>query len=116
MIDDSKTVDEIRAKLESVRTAYLRGGVIIGFVCWLMWIPVAVAIGFDMVVLYPNSLIPSLVVGVIGFGASVWNYYRVLGLDSKTHESTKQVLSGRSLNAAFNTLPSTRSTKSNKPR
>ena len=57
-IDYSKSVVDIRSKLDSLRSGYLRAGIIIGFVWWLMWIPVAVAIGFDAV-LHPNSLLNS---------------------------------------------------------
>ena len=52
-IDYSKSVVDIRSKLDSLRSGYLRAGVIIGFVWWLMWIPVAVALGFDAV-LHPQ--------------------------------------------------------------
>ncbi len=37
-IDYSKSVVDIRSKLDSLRSGYLRAGVIIGFVWWLMWI------------------------------------------------------------------------------
>ncbi len=52
-IDYSKSVVDIRSKLDSLRSGYLRAGVIIGFVWWLMWIPVVVALGFDAV-LHPQ--------------------------------------------------------------
>lgn len=45
-IDYSKSVGEIRSKLGGVRSGYLRAGMIIGFIWWLMWIPVVVAVGF----------------------------------------------------------------------
>ncbi len=100
-IDYSKPVDDIRSKLDSVRSGYLRAGVIIGFVWWLMWIPVLVAVGFDAVVLYPNSLIPSLVVGVVGFGVSVWLYWRVLRSGNTSSESWRRKLSGESIATAY---------------
>ncbi|MDG2222699.1 MAG: serine/threonine-protein kinase [Rubripirellula sp.] len=100
-IDYSKTVDEIRSKLDSVRSGYLRAGVIIGFVWWLMWIPVSVAIGFDAVVLYPNSLIPSLVVGVVGFVISVWLYLRFLNSSETSSDAAKRTFSSKSLQAAY---------------
>ena len=69
-IDYSQSVVDIRSKLDSLRAGYLRAGIIIGFVWWLMWIPVTVAIGFDAV-LYPPSLAVSLAVGILGFVGSV---------------------------------------------
>ena len=65
-IDYSKPVADIRSKLDSVRSGYLRGGIITGFVWWLMWLPVTVALGFDAVVTYRNSFVPSMVIGVVG--------------------------------------------------
>ncbi len=100
-IDYSKPVDEIRKRLDSVRSGYLRAGVLIGFVWWLMWIPVCVAAGFDAVVLYANSLIPSLVVGVVGFVVSVWLYQRVLRSGSASSGSWRTKLSGESIAAAY---------------
>jgi serine/threonine-protein kinase len=99
-IDYSKPVVDIRSKLDSVRSGYLRAGVVIGFVWWLMWIPVTVALGFDDV-LYPPSLIVSLVVGIIGFVASVWLYLRVLRSGSTSAESWRRKLSGESIAAAY---------------
>lgn len=99
-IDYSKPVVDIRSKLDSVRSGYLRSGMIIGFVWWLMWIPVAVAVGFDDV-LHPYSLTVSLVVGTIGFGASIWLYMRVLKSASTSAESWRRRLSGESLAAAY---------------
>ena len=99
-IDYTESVIDIRGKLDSLRTGYLRGGVIIGFVWWLMWIPVAVAVGFDDV-LHPYSLYPSLVVGIIGFVASLWLYLRVLRSDNPRAESSRTKLSGDSIAAAY---------------
>ncbi|WP_246151537.1 serine/threonine-protein kinase [Rubripirellula reticaptiva] len=100
-IDYSKSVDDIRGNLDSVRSAYLRAGVIIGFVWWLMWIPVCVAVGFDQVVLYRNALVPSLVVGVIGFAVSVWLYCRTLNSNSKTSELWRRKFAGESIATAY---------------
>ena len=76
-IDYTKPLIEIRSSLDSLRSDYLRAGVLIGFVWWLMWIPVAVALGAEAILL-PNSLIPSLIVGMIGFTTSLWLYYLAL--------------------------------------
>ena len=99
-IDYSKSVVDIRNKLDSLRSGYLRAGIIIGFVWWLMWIPVAVALGFDAV-LYPYSLYPSLAIGIVGFVVSLWLYWRVLRSVNPSAESWKRKLSGESIAAAY---------------
>lgn len=99
-IDYSKSVVDIRSKLDSLRSGYLRAGVLIGFIWWLMWIPVCVAIGFDAV-LHPYSLIPSLVIGIVGFVVSVWLYWRVLKSNSPNAESWRRKLSGESISSAY---------------
>ena len=99
-IDYSKPVDEIRSKLDSVQSGYLRAGVIIGLVWWLMWIPVCVAVGFDAV-LHPGSLIVSLVVGMIGLFVSLWLYWRLLNSDKPSADSWRRKFSGNSIHAAY---------------
>ncbi len=99
-IDYTKSVVDIRGKLDSLRSGYLRAGVLIGFVWWLMWIPVAVALGFDMV-LHPNSLVASLAVGLIGFVGSCWLYWRALRSSDASAESRRRQLSGKSIAAAY---------------
>lgn len=102
-LDYSKPVDDIRGKLDDVRAAYLRAGVIVGFVWWLMWIPVAVAAGLDAV-LHPNCLVVSLVVGVIGLFVSSWLYWRVLKSKNDSAEKWKRSLSGVSISTAYQAL------------
>ena len=99
-IDYTKPVTEIRARLESVRAGYLRAGNLIGFVWWLMWIPVTVAIGFDAV-LHPYSLVPSLIIGIVGWGVSLWLIRRVSRSDSPSAETWKRKLAGNSIKSAF---------------
>jgi serine/threonine-protein kinase len=99
-IDYSKPVVEIRSKLNSVRSGYLRSAVIIGFVWWLMWIPVTVASGFDMI-LYPRSLVVSLVVGVVGFVLSLWYYWRAIRPSNASAESWRMKLAGESIASAY---------------
>lgn len=114
-IDYSKTVAEIRSKLNSVRSGYLRSGVIIGFIWWLMWIPVAIALGFDQI-LNRRSFIPSILVGVVGFMVSLWLYWRALRsaktpadqsqaeastCESAAVESRRRKLSGSSISTAY---------------
>ena len=103
-IDYSKPIANIRSSLDHVRSAYLRAGVLIGFIWWLMWIPVCVAIGFDAVVIYRNSLVPSLVVGVVGFVVSVWLYWKVLQSTNESAEAWRTKLAGESIAAAYQTL------------
>ncbi len=99
-IDYSKSVVDIRSKLDSLRSGYLRASVITGFIWWLMWIPVAVALGFDAV-LNPNSLILSLVVGIVGLVASLWLYWRALRWENTSAETWKRKLSGKSIAGAY---------------
>ncbi|MDV6030039.1 MAG: serine/threonine protein kinase [Phycisphaera sp. RhM] len=99
-IDYSEPVDQIRNKLEAARNTYLKVGAVIGFPWWLMWIPVTVAIGFDAV-LHPNSLIPSLIIGVIGIVVSYWLYWRVQRSDKPSAEAWRKRLAGNSITNAF---------------
>ncbi len=99
-IDYSKSVVEIRSKLDSLQSGYLSSGIIIGFVWWLMWIPVCVAIGFDAV-LYPNSLVVSLAVGVVGMSVSVWLYRRAMNLKTESGETWRRKFAGESINNAY---------------
>lgn len=98
-IDYSRPVKEIRDRLGSVRKAYLRIGLVIGFPWWLMWLPACVAIGFDAV-MHPYSLYVSLIVGVIGWAASVGLYCWALRTGSPNVESWRRRLAGESLAAA----------------
>ena len=102
-IDFSDSLDEIRTKLGSVRSGYLRAGVIIGFAWWLMWIPVTVALGFDEI-LTANSLYPSLAVGIVGFGVSVWLYIRALRKGNPAAEQWRMRFAGKSINNAYRNL------------
>jgi serine/threonine-protein kinase len=61
---------------------------------------VAVAVGFDDV-LHPYSLIPSLVVGIIGFVVSIWFYLRVLRSGNPSAETWRRRLSGESIASAY---------------
>ncbi len=99
-IDFSKPVEEIRSKLAGVRTAYLRAGVVIGFIWWLMWLPVCVTIGFDAV-MYPSCLYVSLVIGVVGFVVSLWLYWRALRSGDSKSEAWRSKFSGESIANAY---------------
>lgn len=100
-IDYSKPTDVVRDKLHRLQSGYLQAGVIIGFAWWLMWIPACVAVGFDAVVMYRNSLLPSLIVGVVGLIVSVWLYWRAVRAANPTSEAWRRKLSGESIAAAY---------------
>lgn len=100
-IDYSKPVEEIRRRLRLLRSGYLRTGLVIGVVWWLMWIPVTVAFGFDEVVTYRTSFVPSLVFGSLGFLVSSWLYWLALRAANPSSESWKRKLSGSSLANAY---------------
>lgn len=99
-IDYSKPVEDIRSKLDSLLSVYLRAAVIIGFVWWLMWIPVAVALGFDAVLL-PQSLFVSLVVGIVGFIFSFWLHRRLQNSGDASVASWRKKISGECISAAY---------------
>lgn len=98
-IDYTESVVEIREKLERVRAGYMRAGVVIGFSWWLMWIPLAVAVGIDAV-LYPGSLYVSLIVGVVGFVASVFLYNRSINSERASEQKWSRQYCGASLSNA----------------
>jgi len=102
-IDYSRSVDDIRQKLDAVRTAYLLLGHVIGFPWWLMWIPVMVALGFDGI-LHPNSLWISLAIGVVGLVVSEFFYFRLLSPKNESAEKWRMELSGRSIRSAYQSL------------
>lgn len=93
-VDTSQPINEIRERLNAVRSFSLRVGPIIGIAWWLIWIPVVVAAGFDSI-LHPNSLYPSLIVGVIGLVVSCGLYAMAM-----KSEPWRQKLGGRSVTNA----------------
>ncbi|MEO2017241.1 MAG: serine/threonine-protein kinase [Fuerstiella sp.] len=102
-IDYSKPVDNIRSALDSVQDVYLRVGPVIGFAWWLVWIPVGVSLGFD-VVLHPNCLFPALFVGVVGILVSGWLWARVMRSENASGWSLRGKFSGGSIAAAYPAL------------
>lgn len=102
-MDYSQPVGEVRGMLHRVRRAYLMTGPIIGFPWWLMWIPLAVAIGFDAV-MYPSCLWPSLVIGIVGLGVSLGLYLRVLNSHEESAKAWQTSFAGSSLEKAYLTL------------
>ena len=99
-IDYSKPVGQIRGKLDSIRSSYLRRIPAVGFAWWLLWVPFGVAIGFDEV-LHPNSLWPSVGVGVVGSVVSVVLYVMVLKSNKDSAETWRRKLSGGSITNAY---------------
>ncbi len=99
-VDYSKPIAEIRRMLDSLRSGYLRSGLVIGYAWWLMWIPVAVSLGFDQV-LHPNALYPSLGVGVVGLAVSIWLNWLALRPGNPNAESWRTKLSGQSIASAY---------------
>lgn len=99
-IDYSKPVGQIRGKLDSIRSSYLRRIPAVGFAWWLLWVPFGVAIGFDEV-LHPNSLWPSVGVGVVGSVVSVVLYVMVLKSNKDSAETWRRKFSGESITNAY---------------
>ena len=104
-IDDSKPIEDVRHRVDDVKHFYLRFGSIIGFPWWLMWIPFAVTMGFD-VVLHPNSLYPGLIVGAIGLLCCFWLYRKVhqapsSNVNQDKARSFRDAFAGKSLAKAY---------------
>ena len=99
-IDYSRPLPEIRTNLDSLRSGYLRAGVLIGFIWWLMWIPAVVAMGYDEI-LISNSLVPSLIVGMLGFTVSLSLYWLALRPGNPSAELWKKRFSGKSITSAY---------------
>ena len=100
-IDYSKPVEDIHNRLDTVQFVYRRVGHLIGFPWWLMWIPVCVAFGFDAVVMHPNSLYPSLIVGVVGLAVSGILYQRLLNSRNESADKWRMQFSGESIRTAY---------------
>ncbi len=99
-LDFSKSVEQIRDQLDSIRNFYLRFGAFLGFAWWLLWIPLAVAVGFDAVA-HPWSLWISAGVGVVGMVFSMILYRRFLRSENQSAEKWRKLLAGESLRAAY---------------
>ncbi|QEG40878.1 serine/threonine protein kinase [Roseimaritima ulvae] len=102
-IDYSESVQTVRQKLGEARRWYLRLTPLIGFPWWLMWIPVTIAAGFDQV-MHPNSLVPSLIIGVLGMLISLWLYYRMVKPSRDDAEVWQSKFAGSSFRNATSLL------------
>ncbi len=102
-IDYAQPISRVREGLSKVQNAYLINGHVIGFVWWLMWIPLCVSFGFESVLL-PNPLMISLVVGIVGFAACELFFWRTIGSGGQSAESWKTHFCGSSLKEAFQSL------------
>ncbi len=100
-IDYTEPVDRIRRRLDQVKNTYLAFGSVVGFPWWLMWLPVAVAAGFDIVVTEPNALIPSLIAGGIGLVISYWLYLRVQLSGKASAAEWRKRFAGKSITNAY---------------
>ena len=103
-IDYSRELVEVRQKIEAVRTLRLWLGPFLGFAWWLIWLPLSAAAGFDEVVIYRNSLVPSLVVGVVGILVSSILYWRALNGTNESVQKWKLKLASKSVQTAFKEL------------
>ena len=111
-IDYSRPLPQIRTNLDSLRSGYLRAGVLIGFIWWLMWIPAVVALGYDEI-LISKSLVPSLIVGILGFTVSLILYWLALRPSNPSAESWKKRFSGKSITSAYLALDEIERTRIN---
>lgn len=102
-LDRGQSSEQLKHRLQGIRDHYLRAGGVIGFAWWLMWIPLAVAVGLDAVV-YPPALIASVVIGIIGLAISMILYLRVIRSDNPSAEKWTKSLTGESLNKAYAAL------------
>ncbi len=103
-IDYSLELIAIREKIEGVRTLRLWLGPFLGFAWWLIWLPLFAAAGFDEVVTYRNSLVPSLIVGVVGIVVSSILYWRALSGTTESVQKWRLKLASKSVQTALKEL------------
>jgi serine/threonine-protein kinase len=78
----------------------LRFGAFLGFAWWLLWIPLAVAVGVDAVV-YPPALWISASIGIVGLVLSSIAFARFLRSENQSADQWRRTLAGESLRAAY---------------
>ena len=94
-MDYSKPVGQVREMLDRVRKAKPLAAPLVWFPWWLMWVPVAVTLGLD-VVLY-HCLWPALAIGIPGIVISMWIHKRVLESSERSDNKWKKDVVGKSL-------------------
>ena len=102
-VDYSKPVDAVREQIDGIRMFYLRAGSFLGFAWWLLWIPLCVAAGLD-VVAEPVSLAISVGIGLIGLLVSGGAYWKFIHSPNPTAQKWTRALAGESLHAAATAL------------
>ncbi len=102
-LDFSKAVSAVRGKLDGIQKSYLRFGMILGFAWWLLWIPISVVVGFDVVGLPPTLWI-SLGIGGVGLSLSLVVLMVFLRSRHRSVETWSNVLAGTSLRDAYRAL------------
>ncbi len=102
-VDVSKPVEEVRNMLERVHKSYLLGGPLVGFPWWLMWLPVAVSFGAD-IVMHPYCFWVSLAVGLPGFVGSLWIHQRIINAYNNPKTKWQKPFVGGSLAQAHASL------------
>ncbi len=98
-VDYSKPVDAVREQLDGIRLFYLRAGAFLGLSWWLLWIPLCVAVGLD-VVAEPVSLAISVGIGLVGLLVSGGAYWKFIHSRNPTAQKWTKALAGESLRAA----------------
>ncbi len=99
-VEPSRSLDEMRTRVGDARRWYLRTGPLLGFPwCW-MWIPVSIAAGFHPM-MQRRALIPSLVVGIVGFVICWWLNSRVQREGRPNSVQWKTRLAGKCFRDAF---------------
>ncbi|MEO1618954.1 MAG: serine/threonine-protein kinase, partial [Planctomycetota bacterium] len=102
-VDYSLPSDAVREGISGARDLYLRVSLLIGFPWWLMWIPLAIAMGFDAM-MYPGALLPSLAIGIVGWAVSLWIYFRTVNSKHSDLEMRKRNIAGSSFSNALKLL------------
>ena len=102
-MDYTKPVSEIRESLNRVRKARLLTGPVIGLPWWLMWLPVAVAMGFD-VVMHPGCFWISLAVGIPGIAITGMILFWAMNSENAKENPWQKSLAGEGVSQADLTL------------
>lgn len=95
-LDYAAPLANAKEQLSRVRSRYLISGSMLGLAWWLLWVPAAIAMGFDQL-LWPQVLWPSLIVGIVGlavcFSVAGW----LARPKAKNRKKWLDAISGKSL-------------------